>query len=190
MQELLEIFHPIDWVIIILAVFFAARGMSRGLSGELGGVIIAGFMLLGGWKLYKPLSEIAKERFFEGAEGIHVELLALGAALLGLFIIANLITMIFKGFIKDLAEGPFENIGGALAGFAKFAFLYGLVLLAVDVSPFLEAKKAMFETSRIGDQIGHKMLGWYEEFNERNDFINPGAYDDDDGASETEKSSI
>lgn len=126
-------FGPVDFVFAALILFGLIRGMFRGFSEELSGLIGTMIVFFGGWKFYTPVS-----RYFLKNTPIEDPLAAQTTAyivMVILFLVVwNLINLVLKKLMKLAFPEQIELLGGGLVGSAKIIFILCTILLAVQLS--------------------------------------------------------
>ena len=170
MDAFFQLTSPIDWVLIAVAVWWFLRGWKRGLSKELGSLVVLFLLLVGGWKLYRPLAFLIREKLDSVRESPLVDLASYAIALFLIYAGARISGLLVTRMVKAVSEGGLERFGGGLAGGAKALAVYGLILIAVDLSPSDSLQKLFYEDSIAGQWMGDRLpettRNWMGRFSE------------------------
>lgn len=168
--------NAVDLVLIVLLLAFTVRGVIKGLSGEVAGLVGMAVVLAGGWKLYEPLSAaLLKHTRLEDPQ--TSQLLAYILAVVVLLIAVNLLMLLVRKVLNKVFDGPVERIGGGIAGFLKTAAVLAIILFGVQLSGHAFLMKHFIEDSWIGRTVGVRIPGWFDTIQEQIDPQEPNAED-------------
>ena len=158
--------NAVDLVLIALLLAFTIRGVIKGLSGEIAGLVGMAVVLAGGWKLYEPLSAALLEHTrLEDPQ--TSQLLAYILAVAVLLIAVNLLMLLVRKVLNKVFDGAIERIGGGVAGFLKTAAVLAILLFGVQLSGHAFLMKHFIEESWIGRTVGVRIPGWFDTIQER-----------------------
>ena len=158
--------NGLDAVFATVIAVYAVRGILRGLSTELAGAIGFVLVLVGGWKLYSPLSEwlLANTRL-SSLESAN--LLALILSIVVLAAGLGLLKMALKSVLEKAFEGTAERLGGLAAGFTKGFVVCSVFVLAVKLSGHAYLGEHVIHRSLFGTFVAERVPGWYAQLRDK-----------------------
>lgn len=168
--------NGLDAVFATVIAVYAVRGILRGLSAEMAGAIGFLLVLIGGWKLYRPLADwmLANTRL-SSLESAN--LLALILSIVVLAAVLGLIKMALKSVLEKAFEGTAERLGGLAAGFTKGFVVCTVFVFAVKLSGHAYLGEHVIHRSLFGTFVAERVPGWYALL--RDKYAPPAAEGDD-----------
>ena len=157
--------NMVDYIILGWLALGLARGIYRGLSGELAGLmglIIAGFVA---WYFYHPVGE-----FFANTTEltpIQADTMALLVIIVGALIVLALMSALLKQVMELTFRGLFDRFGGGLAGLLRYAAIAAVVLLSIAQFGGDGLRASVERDSIIGSRALDELIPWYEQMVER-----------------------
>ena len=158
--------NGLDAVFATILAVYAVRGIIRGLSEELAGAIGFLLVLIGGWKLYRPLADwmLANTRL-SSLESAN--LLALILSIVVLAAALGLIKIALKNVLEKAFEGTAERLGGLAAGFTKGFVVCSVFVLAVKLSGHAYLGEHVIHRSLFGAFMAERVPGWYAQLRDK-----------------------
>ena len=164
--SILEQVNIFDIASVAILIFFGVRGLIRGLSEELEGLVVLFSSLFAAWR-YHPLVAEKIIMHTRLSEGIVSDSLAYIALFIGIGIAAKLIMMLVSGILQIVFKGPVERIGGIVAGLAQGLGIIALVILLATAVNVPIVKKHMLEESKIGNFGSERVPEFYNKLAEK-----------------------
>jgi membrane protein required for colicin V production len=135
------------WIGYLLYGFI--RGTFRGLPRELAGLLGTGVSLYCGWKFYGPVSAFIRSHTrLESETGSS--LLAYLLLLLSFFLAWKLITLALKKTLDWTCPSQLQQWGGGVLGITKALIILTVILTAVNLSGFENARTPLIRRSWFG----------------------------------------
>jgi uncharacterized membrane protein required for colicin V production len=161
-----ENLNGFDAVYAAIGVAYALRGLWRGLSAELAGAIGFVLILVGGWRLYRPLADwLLTHTRLSSLESAN--LLALLFSLVVLALLLGLVRLALRNVFARAFEGTAERAGGLLAGGLKGVTLCAALVFAVGLSGHAYLRQHLVEESAFGRLVDQRLPAWYALARER-----------------------
>lgn len=132
---MLELFNSLDWLIIVAAAIFVARGLSRGFASELGSLVALFISIVGGIFLYQPVADFLRR--VVGRPDFWWETIAFVACFLVIYLFIQFIAgRMGKVFYKS-SISFFNRIIGALIGLLKGVIVcFVIINLLIMAHPY------------------------------------------------------
>jgi uncharacterized membrane protein required for colicin V production len=155
-----------DAVFLVVAVAYAIRGGVRGLSAELAGAIGMVLIFVGGWKLYRPVSDwlLAHTRLSQ-MESANV--LALVFSIIVLAAVLGVIRLLLRRLFEKAFEGTLERLGGVFAGLTKGLVLCAIFVFAVKLSAHAYLNQHVVEKSVFGHFVANRLPLIYWQWHDK-----------------------
>lgn len=138
-----------DVVYSLYIVYGILRGLFRGLSEELAGLVGTGIVFYGGWRFYRPVGLFIQEHTRlenEDSARVLAYVLMVFLFLASWKLVVFLIRKLMKWTFPDQIQAP----GGAVLGGAKCALVLCVLLLAVRLLGHGFLDKHMIQDSWMG----------------------------------------
>lgn len=161
-QTLLETLSPADLGYALFLLFFLFRGLIRGFSKEVAGLLVMLSVAAGGWTLYRPISrwllEHTRIKEVEASDLIAL-ILSVVVLYIGLRLVGWLLSKIIDFAFTDKIERPFGFIAGLVQGLAWISIL----VLAVAVSGHKYLQEKLIDDSRLGSLLARHVPAWWDK---------------------------
>jgi len=185
MNQILDMFSPIDICFIICLLCGALWGMFKGLSGELAqliATIICFFLSIKLAPVFTQLLEAKTELTRSNAILIAV-VLSIGLCFLLLFILKN----IFKKILKVVIEVRYDKIFGFLAGIIHYGIILVIIFVIMGLIPSATIHKLFIEESVVGTNVMKLFPKVVEAIEERTNIDFPDSIEESHKDSEQSK---
>jgi membrane protein required for colicin V production len=158
--------NGLDAVFLCILVVYSIRGLVRGLSSELAGAIGFLLILVGGWKLYRPISDwlLANTRL---SSMESADLLALIFSIVVLATVLGLIKFALRNLFEKAFAGTMERLGGFSAGLCKGFVICTIFVLGVKLSGHAYLTEHVITQSSFGTFVSQRLPGWYWALRDR-----------------------
>jgi|GEM_PF-973524 len=164
--SILEQINIFDIASIAILVILGIRGLVRGLSEELEGLVVLFASLFGAWRFYPYVSEKIIHHTRLG-EGIITDSLAYVLLFIGIGIGAKLIMVVVSGIFQVVFKGPVERVGGLIAGLAQAAGIIAIVILIATAVNLPIVKQNVLVESKIGSFGSERIPELYNKMAEK-----------------------
>jgi uncharacterized membrane protein required for colicin V production len=115
------------------------RGVMKGLSRELAGVISTAAALFAGWRLFDPVGA-----YLAGSTRLQdhgARMLAFLLVLVAAYLLMRVLRLILRSIMEFSFKGNIERVGGGIAGLLRVSALVAAVILAMALSPYEPARQ-------------------------------------------------
>jgi uncharacterized membrane protein required for colicin V production len=178
MNQILDMFSPIDICFIISLFCGALWGMFKGLSGELAQLIattIAFFLSIKLVPIFTQLLEAKTELTQSNAILIAV-VISIGLCFLLLFILKR----IFHKMLKVVIEVRYDKFFGFFAGVIHYGIILIIIVVIMGLIPSATIHRLFVEESVIGTNVMKLLPTVIEEIEDRTDIDFPDSIDGGD----------
>lgn len=156
MESLTQInLNPMDYVFIGLGLLFTIKGLLKGLSHELAGVVIAVLAICCSLFFYQPVARWIMDH--TRLEGTAALVSGFAGSLFVLWLGLKLAGMLIQAIMEMTFTPAVERFGGLFAGFAKATMLTSVVLMTVRLSGHDYLQRHLLVESSIG-RFGNQHL--------------------------------
>ncbi len=170
-------FSMVDLIILALLAWGTVRGVFRGLSGELAHLLSLAVAVWVGWQGHEPLGQYLEAT--TRMESVQAHTVALIAVIIGALLLMWALFALLRLIMSFSFRTGLERIGGALAGFIRYALWCAVALLLIALWAPEAVRVPVAETSYIGSQTLIHILPRYEALLERHpDWPLPKAIDE------------
>jgi uncharacterized membrane protein required for colicin V production len=140
--------NPVDIVALMIICVNLIIGLSRGLSGELAGLVgtAAAFGL--GIFFQTPFSSWLQDH--TRLQGRSAQAVAFISTAIAVIIIAILLRLILRKIMKITFEPTVDKVGGLISGFIRSSILVLIIFVAVNMCPHEYLNRKFGEESMIG----------------------------------------
>ena len=132
-MEHLPQFNIVDIIAMTLMAIGLIRGLAKGLSGELAGLLSACAALVAGWYFYKPFGGYLTGVTRLSERGAYA--LAFALTLVGAYILMRILRIVLRSLMEFSFKGNLERIGGALAGLIRMTVFSAALILVASLWP-------------------------------------------------------
>ncbi len=150
----------VDAIVVVFLVFALFRGLLKGLSAELAGLISAAVALLCGWHAFRPLGEWVEAHTRLSGNPAYV--LAFTLAVTGGYLVMRIVRLVLRNILEFSFKGPIERVGGALAGLLRGAIVAAAVLVFLSLWQNEAVHRWIVEESVAGRFVTHRLRPWYD----------------------------
>ena len=154
-------FNTFDLVLLALLAVGLLRGIFRGLSGELAGLIGFAVAVLAGWHFYRPLGEYLSETTRMTA--VQSDTTAVVVIVMGALIILWAVSMVMRQIMEVTFRGLLERVGGAIVGVLRYGIVLAALLLVADQFVEGEARRHAIDESYLGQLAVTHLTPLYED---------------------------
>lgn len=154
-------FNTIDIIIIALLAIGALRGVLRGLSGELAGIISLGVAGYAGWRFYRPLGEYLADT--TRMTDIQADTVSFIVIIGGALILLWALSIVLKSIMEFTFKGILERVGGGIVGVLRYAVIIAALLMIVAQFSSGAVRRHVIGESFIGQQAAERLAPLYEE---------------------------
>lgn len=150
----------IDAAVVILLLFSLVRGVFKGLSGELAGLISAAAALAAGWYAFRPLGA-----WVEGhtrLSGGPAYVFAFALAVIAGYVAMRIIRLVLRSILEFSFKGTIERVGGALAGLFHGAIVAAVVLVFLSLWQNETVHRLITQESVAGRFVTQSLRPWYD----------------------------
>jgi membrane protein required for colicin V production len=158
-------FNIVDIIVLVIVLLGAARGLLKGLSGELAAMGSAVISLFAGWYFFRPIGDYLVKNSRLTEDGAYVVSFAL--VVMGAYILMRILRLLLRSILEFSFKGRIERLGGALAGFLHAAVLVSVVLLFFSLWPHESLRQLVAEESVFGRIAANRLRPFYESLAEK-----------------------
>ncbi len=162
---MMPMFSPLDIAILVVLAYGLVRGIFRGLSGELAGLLSVAAAGFAGWHLYAPMGRLLEDT--TRMTPLQADTAAFFVVIVGALIILYVLSLLFKAVMELTFKGLFERVGGAVAGVTRYAVILAALLLVVDQFARGGVREYIEQDSWITRHALAYLGPWYQEALER-----------------------
>lgn len=158
-------FSIVDLIIMALVAWGTVRGVFRGLSGELAHLLSLAVAIWVGWQGHEPLGQYLEAT--TRMDPLQANTVALVAVIAGALLLMWLLFAVLKLIMSFSFRSGLERLGGAVAGFTRYALWCALLILLIAIWAPESVRHPVAETSYIGSHALDHLLPRYEAWLDR-----------------------
>ncbi len=175
MNQILDMFSPIDICFIISLFCGALWGMFKGLSGELAQLIATIICFVLSFKLVPIFTQLieSKTELTQNNAILIAVVISIGLCFLLLFILKK----IFQKILKIVIEVRYDKFFGFLAGIIHYGIILIIIVVIMGLIPSATIQRLFVEDSVIGTNVMKLLPKAIEAIEDRTDIDFPEVID-------------